>query len=316
MRPANALLFIAAFTLACGDSSPGVTGAPAGLPESAADEVSANEFRSLGQGAGSGQSTESPSAPPAPVAANGSNPSSAPSASNAPNMIIRNGSASVEVDSLEPAIAAIRALVARVGGYVGNTALQAGNESIRSATLELRIPAERFDQVVGGLDPVGEVEYVNVNAEDVGEQYMDLEARAANARRLESRLVELLAARTGKLADVLAVERELSRVREEIERIDGRMRWLRTRAAMSSLTVSVHEPGPIVGRPGDHPIADAFRQAWRNAVAFFAWVIAASGIFVPVAVLAGVGVSLWRRGRRHQSPAIGYQPSAPPPADA
>lgn len=295
MRAATALLITAALMFtACGDASKS-TGALAGFHEAPADQIATEEAQSLGRDADAARGAGSPAAPRMPAASAGAPAAAATSAATSPSMIIRNGSASVEVDSLEPAIAAIRALVARAGGYVGNTALQAGNESVRSATLELRIPAEQFDQVVSGLAPVGEVEYVNVSAEDVGEQYVDLEARAENARRLEARLVELLAGRTGKLADVLAVERELSRVREEIERMDGRMRWLRTRAAMSSLTVSVHEPGPIVGRPGDDPIQDAFRQAWRNAVTFFAWLIAASGIIVPVAVLAGVALSLWRR---------------------
>src|SRR5690606_15823141 len=139
----------------------------AAFPEPAADQVGAADARSLGRGAGGAVAFESQMAPAAPPptapAAAASSASAVSTASAAPNMVIRTGSASVEVDSLEPAIAAIRSLVARAGGYVGNTALQAGNESVRSATLELRIPAARFDDVVTGLAPVGEVEYVNVN---------------------------------------------------------------------------------------------------------------------------------------------------------
>src|SRR5205823_10851551 len=75
--------------------------------------------------------------------------------------------------------------------------------------------------------PIGKLESVNVSAEDVGEEYVDVAARMANARRLESRLIDLLAARTGKLKDVLDVEQELARVREEIERYEGRLRYLK-----------------------------------------------------------------------------------------
>jgi hypothetical protein len=275
-------------------AAPALT-APAAAPEPGRYE----EAQSIGRGAGGTTGAAAVSAVP-PVAGTDVQAGRPLSSSS---MIIRNGTASVEVDSLEPGVEAIRRLVTRVGGYVGNTALQAGEESVRSATLELRVPADRFDEVVAGLAPVGAIDYVNVTAEDVGEQYVDLTARADNARRLEARLVELLAQRAGKLADVLAVERELARVREEIERIDGRMRYLRTRAEMSSLTVTLHEPGPLVGRPGDHPIADALRQAWRNAVMFFAWLIAASGVLIPLAVLAGVGVSLWRRFMPRRRPA-------------
>lgn len=270
-----------------------------GRPEAAVDMTAPaadlDEAKSLGQGAdGYAGRSVAPSAPPSPAPAS----ASAQLPAGIPSMVIRTGTASVEVDSLEPAIAAVRRLVARAGGYVGNTSLQAGHESVRSATLELRVPADRFEEVVAGLSPVGEVDYVNVAAEDVTEQYVDLEARAENAKRLEGRLAELLATRTGKLDDVLAVERELARVREEIERLEGRMRYLRSRADLSSLTVSLHEPGPLVGVPGDHPLRDALRQAWRNAVMFAAWLIAASGVLIPLAVLAGTGLLLVRRFRR------------------
>jgi hypothetical protein len=216
-----------------------------------------------------------------------------------PEMVIRTGQAAVEVDSLEPALAALQAVAARAGGYVGNTTMQAGHDQVRSATLELKVPAARFDELVRGLRPIGQVEFVNVSAVDVGEEFVDISARTANARRLEERLIGILAARTGKLAEVLEVERELARVREEIERYDGRLRYLKAHAAVSTLGVTLHEPSPIVGAPGSHPIREAFRQAWRNFIDVVAAVIAASGVLVPlVVVFSGVvlvGRRIWRR---------------------
>ena len=136
----------------------------------------------------------------------------------APSMLIRTGAASIEVERLDPAIIKVRQLAAQLGGYVANSSIAGGRDQIRSATLELKIPAARYDQAVSGLGGIGRVESVNTNVEDVGEEYVDLSARVTNAKRLEERLVGLLATRTGKLEDVLAVERELARVREEIER--------------------------------------------------------------------------------------------------
>jgi hypothetical protein len=215
---------------------------------------------------------------------------------SSPTMIIRTGTASVEVDSLEPGLAGLRRLTAQVGGFVANTSLQGGREQVRQATLEIKVPAQRFDELTNGLQPLGRVEFVNVTAEDVGEEFVDITARVANGRRLEDRLVELLATRTGRLQDVLAVERELARVREEIERHEGRLRYLRTRAAMSTLAVTLHEARPIVGdHPGYSVIGEAFRQAWRNFVQLVAGVIAAMGILVPVAALTGVAIFLVRR---------------------
>lgn len=221
----------------------------------------------------------------------------------APSMLIRTGSASIEVDKIDPAIIKVRQLATQLGGYVANSSISGGRDQIRSATLELKIPAARYDQAVGGLGSIGRVESVNTNVEDVGEEYVDVTARVTNAKRLEERLVGLLATRTGKLEDVLAVERELARVREEIERYEGRLRFLRTRAAVSTLTITVHEPAPLLGQnPGENPILAALRQAWRNFVGFIAWGIASLGVLVPVGALVALGWYLYRkaRGRRSQ----------------
>ncbi|HEX6251730.1 MAG TPA: DUF4349 domain-containing protein, partial [Gemmatimonadaceae bacterium] len=115
-------------------------------------------------------------------------------------------------------------------------------------------------------------------------------------RRLEERLLALLTSRTGKLEEVLAVERELARVRGEIEQIEGRLRYLRTRAAMSTLTVTVHEPEPMLGgAPGDNPFAEALRRAWRNFIGMLAALIAALGVVLPLGLL---GAAAWYGGRR------------------
>jgi hypothetical protein len=223
--------------------------------------------------------------------------------SAAPRMLIRTGDASVEVESLEPAVERLRALTERLGGFVANTTYQGGRDRVREASLELRIPADRFEAMQTMLDSVGEVEWLNVAVQDVGEEYVDLSARTANARRLEARLVELLATRTGKLEDVLAVERELARVREEIERYEGRLRFLRTRVATSTLTVRLHEPAPVIGGRGESGvIGEAFRQAWRNFIAAIAGLIAWSGVLIPLLAVAG-GVWLIFRRLRRRAPA-------------
>jgi hypothetical protein len=221
-------------------------------------------------------------------------------AGETPAMIIRSGTASLKIDSLEPALASLRVLAGRVGGYVANTSVQAGPAQYRLATLELRVPAARFDDLIAGLDPLGKVESVNVTAEDVGEEYVDVGARVTNSKRLESRLIDLLATRTGRLQDVLSVERELARVREEIERYEGRLRYLRTRAATSSLSITVHEPVPVVGHPGSNVLVRAFERAWRNFVELLAGFIASLGVLVPLVLAGGTliwGIRRWRRPR-------------------
>lgn len=213
------------------------------------------------------------------------------------NMVIRTATASVKVDSLEPAVAAVRELAARVGGFVTNTGIQTGEGQLRSATIEVKVPATRFDEALAGLKPIGKLESAKVEADDVGEEYVDVTARMDNSRRLERRLIDLLAARTGKLKDVLDVEQSLARVREEIERYEGRLRYLRAHTAMSTLTVYVHEPVPIVGSVGTSVMGAAFTQAWRNFVTFLAVFIQALGVLIPIGALAAAAWFATRRWR-------------------
>jgi hypothetical protein len=212
-------------------------------------------------------------------------------------LILRTGQASIEVDSLEAAMTRLRQVAQRAGGFVADAAVRSGRDQVRQATLELKVPSARFDELTEGLQPIGRLEYVNVSAEDVSEEFVDLTARAANGHRLEERLIELLRTRTGKLQDVLNVEQELARVREEIERIEGRLRYLRTSAQLSTLSVTLHEPTPIVATRGRGPIAEAFREAWRNFVTVLAGAIASLGYLVPVLAVGWVVVVLTRRRR-------------------
>jgi hypothetical protein len=220
----------------------------------------------------------------------------------ASRLIIRTGQASIEVDSLERSMAELRRIVQRVGGFVADASIQSGRNQVRTATLQLKVPANRFDELTEGLEPLGRLQFVNVGAEDVSEEFVDLTARVANGRRLEDRLVELLRTRTGKLQDVLSVERELARVREEIERMEGRMRFLKTSAQLSTLSVSLYEPAPLVAsHPGRSVIGEAFKTAWRNFVGVLAGAIASLGFVVPVMAFGWAVLVLARKYKRRMA---------------
>ena len=298
--PLTLWLTVALTTVACTRSRPGREeqrrDTPAELPASKAAALDAARERAPTAAAGlTGNRFARDVASPAPLS---DNPFTLGPVDDPTAMVIRSGTASIRIDSLEPALANVRGLASRVGGYVANTVVQAGSSQYRQATLEVKVPAARFDDLVDGLDPLGKVESVNVTAEDVGEEFVDVSARVTNSRRLETRLIDLLGTRTGRLQDVLAVERELARVREEIERYEGRLRYLRSRAAMSTLAITVHEPLPVVGDPGSNVLVRAFERAWRNFMELTAGFIASLGVLVPI-VLAG-GTAVWgiRRFRR------------------
>ena len=306
MKYRQSIFFLlAAFTACQRDSGTNVSADTAGFAEAKSSGV-----RAIGSVAGAAPARMMPPSAPemaqtdAGSAANAVAPATDPfqsfgANSGAQTMIIRTGQAFIEVEKVDPAILKIRQLSAKVGGYIANSSVSGGRDQIRQATLELKIPSAQYDQAIGDLSSIGKVETVSSNAQDVGEEFVDITARVNNARKLEDRLINLLANRTGKLDEVLRVERELARVREEIERYEGRLRYLSSRAAMSTLSITVHEPAPILGNdPGSNPIVAALRRAWRNFVGLVAGLIASLGVLIPLALVGwGVwtGYNRWRR---------------------
>jgi hypothetical protein len=281
--------------------------------QSLSDQAAGKDMAASGMASGRGRvgnyASESPRPPSAVAPAAYAEQSRATSQlpqMPATGMIIRNGAVTVQVDSLERAIDAVRALATSAGGFLGNVSMQTGEHQVRSATMELKVPAARFDNVMTGMPTFGKVEHSSATAEDVGEEFVDISARVANAKRLESRLVSLLATRTGKLEDVLAVERELARVRQEIERYEGRIRYLNTRVATSTIVATLHEKAPLIAaQPGRNIFTEAFIRAWRNFVHFLAGGIEALGVLAPIGVLAWVGWIVWKRWLRGRlNPAV------------
>jgi len=158
-------------------------------------------------------------------------------------MRIVTATVAIEVESFEEAMDAIRAEVERVDGHVGATRTERDEDGRMSGSIELRVPAKSYEDVLDALVGMGEMQDMQEDAQDVSEEYVDLGARLSNQRKLEERILGLLEEGTGSIDDVLAVEKELGAVREDIERIEGRMRWLESRSATSSITVSLWERG-------------------------------------------------------------------------
>lgn len=223
--------------------------------------------------------------------------------------VIRNGSIQVEVSDLDPALEALRALGAAVGGYVSaeNRVAEVSGRP-RNGSVTLRVPAERFDEAIAKAGALGRVLELSVRAEDITEQYFDLEIQLHNRLALEAKLRQLLERPGNRLSDLLEVEREMARVRGEVEQLEGRKRLWDNQVGLATLNVLLAEPAPLLA--GDRggvwqALRDAFGQAGENFVATVAVVIAATGSLVPLGaalLVAFVAVrALWRRWRRSRA---------------
>jgi hypothetical protein len=205
--------------------------------------------------------------------------------------LIRTAQVTVEVASWDEAAGRLAAVVESSGGYVADTRLSRGEGDRRRGTITARVPADRFGAVLAELRGLGTVESETVSSQDITKVYTDLETRLTVKRETAERLRQILKDRTAALADVLAVERELSRVTEEIEQMEGERKFYDQQVALSTLTFTLHEPQPIVRRGAIAPLAEALRdsaEVMSRSVAALVYLLAFA---LPWAVVVFV---LWR----------------------
>ncbi len=145
---------------------------------------------------------------------------------------------STDFDSVRPALDRV---LKEVGGFVGQIDAAGARGEPRSLTATLRVPADKLDTALAGLKRLGTVVEESQTGDDVTEQVVDLDARLSNARNTEKRLIDLLQHRTGKVSDVLEAEREVARVRGEIERLDAQRKNLAGRVTYATVTLQISE---------------------------------------------------------------------------
>lgn len=162
--------------------------------------------------------------------------------------IIKTGELGFEVEVYESAVERVYAIVRQHGAFVadGSTQEQAGGAL--TGRIVIRVPPERFEALFAALKAIGRLEAENVKVADVTAEYVDLEARIKSLTVTEERLRELMKSKSfmDKITSLLEVERELTRVRSQIEQLQGQLRVMADRVAMSTITVTLREPARTV----------------------------------------------------------------------
>ena len=155
--------------------------------------------------------------------------------------IIYNGHVEVAVEDFTGVPDRVLELVKQFGAYVADSTTTGSKGETRRGTWKLRVPVARFEEFFKAAKGLGELVTSGISSRDVSEEFYDVEARIRNKTKEEERLLKLLEERPGKLEDVIAIERELSRVREELERMQGRMRVLADLTTLTTVDLTVVE---------------------------------------------------------------------------
>lgn len=219
-----------------------------------------------------------------------------PSAAVADRKLIKEGSISFKTKSLSETKAGIDRIVRETGSYYGMETQTAGTSGIE-AVCTVRIPAGNFDRFLSLLEQhAGEFDSKKIDALDVTEEYMDLEARIRNKKELEATFRQLLA-KTASISDILAVEAQIASVREEIERSEGRLRYLSKSVAFSTLTITYRQP--VTARSHySEKVFKAFSIGWQALVGMSLVIVALWPFELFFAVAATVVVYIKRRKKK------------------
>jgi hypothetical protein len=221
--------------------------------------------------------------------------------------IIRNADLTLETESPTDGLRKITAAAESHGGFIVTSEFKQnpvapGAKPNQSVTVVARVPASQFASALEQIRTSGDrVVQEKVSGQDVSEEYLDIEARVRNKKALEGQFLDIMK-QAHKVADALDVQSQLADVRTEIERLEGRRRFLENQAALSTITTTLQMPQPLVATTTTGfgtTIKHAFGDAVDTAASIILFVIQAVIVLVPIAVFFGLpGWFVWRALRR------------------
>ncbi|MBI3653587.1 MAG: DUF4349 domain-containing protein [Acidobacteria bacterium] len=212
----------------------------------------------------------SPPKSPVPTPLNAStNPPETPTttAPALPRKIVRHGKLTLELDNPAAGQQQIAAIVAAHQGFVITSEFSHFNnaQANQEVTITVRVPATQFDDTLAAVHAVGaRLVFENLSGEDVTEEFLDLQARRRTQQALEEQLLQLMK-KTTSVSSAMEVQREITNVRTEIEKLIGRSQYLENQAALSTITVLLQTPAAIVAA-STYGIGDKISRAFADGI--------------------------------------------------
>ncbi|MGA5504509.1 DUF4349 domain-containing protein [Streptomyces umbrinus] len=227
--------------------------------------------------------------------------------------IIHTASLTVQVKDVPKSLDEARTVVENAGGMVGNETTDRDSEGRERSRVVLRVPSDKYEEVLMELEGSGKLIDRRAKAEDVTEQVVDVESRIKSQRASVVRIRELMDQAT-KLSDVVTLEGELSTRQADLESLLAQQTSLKDRTSLATITLSLSEtPVKKVAKDDDPGFADALGGGWDAFVTMFRWIALALGAVLPFLVGAALLLFLWVRFLRGRTPA---RPVAAAPSGA
>ncbi len=214
--------------------------------------------------------------------------------------VIRNGSIDLAVKDTRETMREIRELTDNVGGLVSNSYIYEMRENQYAGYMTLRIPENRFESIMEQLEDYGKATNVQTGVDDVTMQYVDLESRLNNQIAQEERLVEILEM-AETVEDVLEVERELNRIRSEIESMTAQMNHLKDQVTYATINVNLREenvPTDVVKPGAFENFGNRVRETFIGSINFLlnsvSFIVIALIALLPALILIGIVILIIR----------------------
>jgi hypothetical protein len=215
-----------------------------------------------------------------------------PTVDPANRMVIRTATLEVRAESPRDAGQAAAKLAEDAGGFVVSTDFTGVGDAVNVARVTLRVPAAKFDEALTALRKLGTILHEAITGQDVTEEFVDKEAQLRSQRKLEERLLELLG-QAKNVEETLKVEEQLARIRMEIERLEGRTRYLKDRVSFSTIEFTAQSPSQPVDEEAQS-LGSRFTNAFTESGRVFTRVIIAFIVILGgAAPFALIGFVVW-----------------------
>ncbi|MFF4794272.1 DUF4349 domain-containing protein [Streptomyces sp. NPDC001276] len=217
--------------------------------------------------------------------------------------IIRTASLTVQVKDVPKALDTARTTVENAEGYVGDESTSRDEDGHERTRVVLRVPADRYDEVLSGLEGTGKLIERTAKAQDVTDQVVDVDSRIKSQRASVARVRELMD-RATRLSDVVSLEGELSRRESDLEALLAQQSSLKDRTSLATITLSLSRTpaAPVVAEHDEPGFVDALAGGWHVFVTGLRWIALAIGALLPFAAAAALLTALWLRVVRPRLP--------------
>ena len=155
--------------------------------------------------------------------------------------LIRNATVDLEIISFDQAVQKITAFASEEKGYVATTSSEKQENGKLKGQIVVKVLPENLDRFLQKIRGLGELKNQTLGTEDITKNYFDTESRLKNARVMEQRLIDMLKKKSDDINDLLQVEKELGRVREEIEKMQGELKFWDSQVQFATVTISLAE---------------------------------------------------------------------------